>query len=73
MVSLVKRTAAALHLIPGTMKGKQFLKRVFFGELHAIPPEITDGLVEYAPPVPLAADDIDGCYKGLFVTGRVVK
>jgi 2-polyprenyl-3-methyl-5-hydroxy-6-metoxy-1,4-benzoquinol methylase len=73
MVSILKRTAAALHLIPGTMKGKQFLKRIVFGELHAIPPEITDGLVDYTPPVPLAADDIDGCYKAFFVTGRVVK
>lgn len=73
IVSLLRRAAASLHLIPGTMKGRQFLKRVFFGELHAVPREITDGIVEYAPPVPLAADDIDGCYKGFFVTGQVVK
>jgi hypothetical protein len=30
-VALIKRTAVALHLIPKTMKGKELLKRVFFG------------------------------------------
>lgn len=73
MLSILKRTAVSLHLIPGTMKGKQFLKRLFFGTLYAVPSEITDGLVQYLPPVPIAADDVDGCYKGFFVTGRVAK
>ncbi len=73
MISILKRTAGSLHLIPASMKGKQLLKRIFFGELRAIPPEITDGLAEYAPPVPCAAPDIDGRYKGFFVTGRVMK
>ena len=30
VVSLIKRTAVSLHLIPRSMKGKQWLKRIFF-------------------------------------------
>jgi SAM-dependent methyltransferase len=32
LIALIKRTAVALHFIPKTMKGKEFLKRIFFGK-----------------------------------------
>jgi hypothetical protein len=32
IIALIKRTAVALYLIPKTMKGKEFLKRIFFGK-----------------------------------------
>jgi len=32
VIALIKRTAVVFHLIPKTMKGKEFLKRVFFGK-----------------------------------------
>ena len=39
-VSLVKRTAVKLGLIPKSMKGKAWLKRLFFGKLGELGPEI---------------------------------
>jgi SAM-dependent methyltransferase len=32
VIAYIKRIAVALHLIPKTMKGKEFLKRIFFGK-----------------------------------------
>lgn len=46
VVSLVKRIAVSANLVPGSMKGKQLLKRVFYGKLIPLPPE----LLEYSAP-----------------------
>jgi SAM-dependent methyltransferase len=40
MVSSLKRTAVSLNLIPKTMKGKEYLKRVFLGPLRYPPHEL---------------------------------
>lgn len=42
-LSLLKRWAVALGLIPKTMKGKRFLKRLVFGELESVPRELAGG------------------------------
>jgi len=39
--------------MPKTMKGKEFLKRIFMGKLVPLPPEITDSMAECTPPVSL--------------------
>jgi ubiquinone/menaquinone biosynthesis C-methylase UbiE len=51
MISLIKRAAVRLQLMPKTMKGKQLFKRIFFGSLANIPAEIEKGLAGYVPPV----------------------
>lgn len=63
--------AIALHLIPKTMKGKEFLKRVFFGKLIPLPPEITDGMAEYTPPVPILNDRPNYEYKVIYAVARL--
>jgi SAM-dependent methyltransferase len=40
LVDVVRRAAVALRLIPRTMAGKAFLKRLFYGPLQAIPAEL---------------------------------
>ncbi|MDD5491943.1 MAG: class I SAM-dependent methyltransferase [bacterium] len=50
LCSLLKRIAVRLHLMPKTMKGKELLKRIFYGKLVSLPAEITDGLAEYIEP-----------------------
>ncbi len=50
LVSFIKRTAVALHLIPKTMKGKELLKRLFFGQLIPIPAEIEENGYHYQKP-----------------------
>jgi hypothetical protein len=32
IIASIKKIAVALHLIPKTMKGKEFLKRIFLGK-----------------------------------------
>ena len=39
----VRRAAVALNLIPQTMAGKKWLKRVFYGSLEPIPAELAPG------------------------------
>lgn len=71
VVSLLKRAAVVLHLIPKTMKGKEVLKRLFFGRLMLIPPEVTDGMAELCPLVPINGDSVISDYKVLYAVGRI--
>jgi hypothetical protein len=48
------------------MKGKEFLKRFFFGKLKPLPPEIHDGIAQYSRPVPIPHDIPNNEYKVLF-------
>lgn len=43
LVAFIRRSAVSFGLIPNTMKGKEFLKRLFYGELQPIPNELSDG------------------------------
>jgi glycosyltransferase involved in cell wall biosynthesis len=55
-LSAVKRTASRLNLIPGSLKARELLKRVFIGRLEPIPPQVNDGMADYQEPVPIAGD-----------------
>jgi ubiquinone/menaquinone biosynthesis C-methylase UbiE len=71
LVSLIKRTAVAFHLIPKTMKGKEFLKRVFFGKLEPLPSEVIEGMASYEEPRPLLPLSQSQQYKILYALGHV--
>jgi ubiquinone/menaquinone biosynthesis C-methylase UbiE len=66
ITSLIKRTAAALNLIPKTMKGKEKLKRIFFGRLVPLPAELKEGMAAYEAPVPIPHDCPNYQYKVLY-------
>jgi SAM-dependent methyltransferase len=70
VISLIKRAAVALHLVPRTMKGKALLKRLFFGNLAAAPAELVDGVGEYHAPVPLAQPSDHSLYRVLFARAQ---
>jgi len=61
-----KWLAVRLNLIPGTMDGKKWLKRIVFGKLVPIPRELTAETVRYQPPRPIASDRPDREHKVLF-------
>ena len=70
LVSNLRRAAVKLGLIPQTMKGKELLKRVFYGELTPIPSEISDGIHVAEPLVEVAkVDDITN-YTFIFAAAR---
>ncbi|HEV2495899.1 MAG TPA: class I SAM-dependent methyltransferase [Terriglobia bacterium] len=66
LLSLIKRAAVRSHLMPGTMKRKELLKRIFFGKLAPIPPEIDGDGPEYEPPVPISAEVSESRFKVLY-------
>lgn len=71
VVSALKRSAVRLGVIPKTMKGKELLKRVFFGRLAPVPPELINGADTSETPVP-ADGDVSVCdFKVLYAVGRV--
>lgn len=71
LVSFIKRTAIALHLMPKTMRGKALFKRLFLGPLVTLPAEIEEGMVGgYAPPVPLSSMSACSQYKVLYAVAR---
>ena len=73
LIALIKRTTVAFHLIPKTMKGKEFLKRIFFGKLIPLPNEITEGMAEYTPPIPIPEDRPNFEYKVIYAVAHLQK
>ncbi len=71
MVSRIKRTAVRLHLIPGSLKYREKLKRVFMGRLETIPPELGEDHQEYIPPVPISSEISNSEYKIIYAIAHV--
>jgi SAM-dependent methyltransferase len=71
LLSLIKRTAVRLHLIPKSMKYKKFLKRLFVGKLVLLPRRLTSGVAEYLPPLPVDPGDPDRQFKVIYAVGRL--
>ena len=70
IVSLIKRLAVILHLMPKTMKGKELFKRIFFGKLYPIPEEIKEGMCKYIPAVPISHNSLTKQYKVLYAVAQ---
>lgn len=71
LLSLIKRAAVRLHLIPRTMKRRALLKRLFFGRLAPIPPELDSDAPDYNPPVPISAEVPEPRFKVLYAVAHV--
>lgn len=70
IMSGIKQTAVSLRLIPNTMRGKAFLKRVFLGPLVEVPAQLTDTLAAFQPPIN-APDRHSSAYKIVYATARL--
>jgi SAM-dependent methyltransferase len=62
----LKRFAVGLGIMPRTLKGKRFLKRLVFGRLVLMPAELEPSRDRTEPPVPLPVDRADGIHKVLY-------
>ena len=71
LTSLIKRTAVKLHLMPKTMKGKEFLKRIFFGKLSPLPYEVKEDMAGYIAPISIPCDVSETAHKVLYAVARV--
>jgi ubiquinone/menaquinone biosynthesis C-methylase UbiE len=70
IVSLIRRLATALDLVPGTLKGRELLKRVFYGRLTPLKPEIEDDMAELYPLVSISSESPNSQYKILYAVAR---
>ncbi len=70
LTSLVKRFAVKFKLIPGSLKGRAYLKRIFMGKLIPLPHEITEGMADYEPPMEIPVDRISKEYKILYAIAK---
>ncbi len=70
LMSALKRAAVRMGLIPKTMKGKEFLKRLVFGRLEPFPADITAVSGTYHEPVRLTDLGETGIYKVLYAVAR---
>lgn len=71
LISLIKRSAVFLHLVPRTTKGKEIFKRIFFGKLSPIPLEIGKEaeIAGYSAPDLLSVYSVNRGYKILYAVG----
>jgi len=72
LITLTRRMAVRMHAIPDTMRGKQLLKRIFYGRLEAVPRELTDGPYESEPLTEINPDQPQPLYTFLFAEGRKI-
>lgn len=68
--ALVKRLAVRLRLMPRTMRGKAWLKRLFLGPLMPYPAELHERLAPVARRHSIASVDDSAAFKVLYAVGR---
>lgn len=56
LLSLIKRTAVNFKLIPGSLKTRAYLKRVFMGKLTPLPAEVYEDMVPYEAPTAIVTN-----------------
>jgi ubiquinone/menaquinone biosynthesis C-methylase UbiE len=71
IITTIRKAAVALHLIPKTMKGKELIKKIFYGRLQPLKEEIEEGVCEYVPPFPVPSDIANHVYKVIYSVARV--
>ena len=77
MVSLIKRTAVSLHLIPGSMKSNQWLTRIFYWKLAGLPAELGRETIEKLQGgqtgpealMPISSETSTGQFKVIYAVG----
>jgi SAM-dependent methyltransferase len=72
LVSRLKRVASSAGVIPRTMRGKEALKRIFFGSLETLSPEIVAAGADAPSPVRIDPRHSDGNqFTVLYAFGRI--
>lgn len=69
-MSLIKMLAVRFKIIPGSLKGRTYLKRIFMGKLIPLPEEITEGMADYDPPVEIPPNRANKGHKILYAVAR---
>jgi ubiquinone/menaquinone biosynthesis C-methylase UbiE len=68
---IVRQALEALHLVPRTLKGRARLKRLLYGKLRSVPPELGPGFATVSARTPVGGHGLaPSGFKVLYVTGR---
>lgn len=70
ILSLIRAIAVSLRIIPKTMKGKELLKRLFYGRLTPLPNELTPEFGEMVEPVALTSEIKTRNYAFIYFVGK---
>ena len=70
VVAFVRKFAARWNLIPKTMKGKESLKRLFYGQLAELSAEIDEQLAKRAPLCQVSGNGESKKFKVLYAVAR---
>jgi len=68
--SLLKRLASKLNLIPGSLRSREMLKRIFIGKLATIPPDISSIGIQFEDPVMIPNNRCTDGYKVIYCVAR---
>jgi len=71
IIGMIRRAAVSLHLIPKTMKGKEWLKRLFYGKMKPIPSELTEGLAVPAKLEPIESHPCTSGYRFYYAVAKL--
>jgi SAM-dependent methyltransferase len=71
VISIIKRIAVHLELIPRSLAARAYLKRLFLGPLKPLPEQIYEGMARYEPPVPIQAEQSNKDYKIIYAVARI--
>lgn len=69
ITSLIKRAAVRCGIMPKTMKGKEWLKGIFFGKLRTLVYETLEEEAEPTQVIPIPGDIVNTLYKVIYVIG----
>lgn len=70
MYSLIKGSASKLNLIPGSLKARELLKRIFIGRLAPIPPQVFDDMAVCQAPVKIEDHWMTNRYKIFYAVAQ---
>lgn len=66
VISFIKRMAVDFNLIPGSLKTRAYLKRIFMGRLVHLPAEVYEDMAAYEAPVPIPVNEINNDFKIIY-------
>ncbi len=66
IISFIKQFAIRFNLIPGGLKARAYLKRIFMGELVDLPAELDKETIHFSVPVQIQTNTINKEYKILY-------
>ena len=66
IISFIKRIAIRFNLIPGGLKARAYLKRIFMGKLIDLPAELRNNSILFSEPVQLPVNTVIREYKILY-------